>query len=441
MSKQILLPSEIASRRSAKFPRGETMTIDEVAEVVGPEFKEMNENPPPEVVKVMEEMQKKGGSAVSAMAKKILDAMHALKGRSFGDNELWVMVGDGKSRHSREYLIAIEGLLDHDMIRFDEDDNFILGPGSSGPWLGKIKSAGADLLPSERVALGNKKARYVVSPGQIISRAVMNGLLSPEEAKTREVRESAQNEAERLAESWPEGEGFGSSDMTYTVQNMLNNAGLKADFVGGGRLQRLDKVASQKLKARFHEGPKGEKEFQAWMKKQPKETQEDWAKYTEENKDKFKTAYLEPSQGEAVKHFLSHILAALRAQYLSYQTSHWQSKGPTYYGNHLLFQRLYGSVQIEIDAVGEKLVGYTGIDSVNLPAQIELIEAYCSRWCQIECLHERGLQSEKDMQKLFKATYDNLKAQGSLPLGLDDFLMATASAHETNAYLLQQVLA
>ena len=295
MLKQILLPSEIASRRTAKFPRGETMTIVEVADVVGPEFKEMNENPPPEVVKVMRDIQKKGGA-----------------------------------RGPRQ--VGVPALL-------------------------------ADLLPSERVALENKKARYV------------------------------------------------------------------------------DQVASQKLKARFHEGPKGAKEFQAWKKKQPKEVQDDWDKYNEENKDKFKTAYLEPAQGEVVKHFLSHILAALRAQYLMYQTSHWQSKGPAYYGNHLLFQRLYESVQEEIDAVAEKLVGYSGIDCVDLPAQIELIEAYCSRWCRIECLHERGLQSEKDMQKLFQVSYATLKAQGSLPLGLDDLLMATANAHETNEYLLQQVLA
>lgn len=43
----------------AKFPRGESMTVDEVAEVVGPEFKEMNENPPESVKKVQEEMKKK----------------------------------------------------------------------------------------------------------------------------------------------------------------------------------------------------------------------------------------------------------------------------------------------------------------------------------------------------------------------------------------------
>lgn len=154
-----------------------------------------------------------------------------------------------------------------------------------------------------------------------------------------------------------------------------------------------------------------------------------------------KKAYLDLGQREAAKHFLTHILAALRAQYLMYQTCHWQTKGPEYYGNHLLFQRLYESVEGEIDSVAEKLVGYTGVTSVELPSQMALIQKYCSRWCQVENLHERSLLSERDMQKLFKATYDALKAKGSLPLGLDDFLMATANAHETNTYLLQQVLA
>jgi len=45
--------------RTAKFPAGKSMTVDEVADVVGPEFKEMNEDPPASVVKVREEMGKK----------------------------------------------------------------------------------------------------------------------------------------------------------------------------------------------------------------------------------------------------------------------------------------------------------------------------------------------------------------------------------------------
>lgn len=43
---------------TAKFPAGKSMTVDEVAKVVGPEFKEMNENPPESVKKVMDEMKK-----------------------------------------------------------------------------------------------------------------------------------------------------------------------------------------------------------------------------------------------------------------------------------------------------------------------------------------------------------------------------------------------
>ena len=42
--------------KEAKFERGKSMTLDEVAAVVGPEFKEMNENPPESVVNLREEM-------------------------------------------------------------------------------------------------------------------------------------------------------------------------------------------------------------------------------------------------------------------------------------------------------------------------------------------------------------------------------------------------
>ena len=57
--------SRMASEdRTAKFPKGVEMTVDEVAKVVGPEFKEMNENPPDSVVSLREEMT--GGKEASA---------------------------------------------------------------------------------------------------------------------------------------------------------------------------------------------------------------------------------------------------------------------------------------------------------------------------------------------------------------------------------------
>jgi len=58
----------------AKFPRGEKMTVDEVAAVVGPEFKEMNENPPESVVRVREQMQN-GGKVAGRITVRDLQAI------------------------------------------------------------------------------------------------------------------------------------------------------------------------------------------------------------------------------------------------------------------------------------------------------------------------------------------------------------------------------
>ena len=81
---------------------------------------------------------------------------------------------------------------------------------------------------------------WVVRPEDIIRRAVFCGLLSPEESRTEKVRNAAQSEAEYLAESWPEEEGFGSSDMTPVMEAMLRSAGFKTEY----RDHRLCRVAA-----------------------------------------------------------------------------------------------------------------------------------------------------------------------------------------------------
>jgi DNA-binding ferritin-like protein len=155
-----------------------------------------------------------------------------------------------------------------------------------------------------------------------------------------------------------------------------------------------------------------------------------------------KQAYMEasPAQREVVRRLLGNVLGLLRAQRLSYQTSHWQTCGVPYYGNHLLFQRLYESVDEEFDTLAEKMVGYLGIHAVDLKPQLLVIATYGAQWDAIDCHHRRGLQSEKDCQAAIKAAYEGIKAANAMTLGLDDYLMATANSHETNSYLLQQVL-
>lgn len=151
-------------------------------------------------------------------------------------------------------------------------------------------------------------------------------------------------------------------------------------------------------------------------------------------------AQIELAQKGAAIEMLQWLLACMRAQYWSYQQSHWQVKGQQFYGDHLLFQRLYESVQEQTDVLAEKMVGMYGpeaVDGLDLGAKFEV---FIKRWSQADCLHRRGLLSEQDIQGIIKRVYEYLKSVGELSLGMDDFLMATASEHETNQYLLRQIL-
>ena len=134
------------------------------------------------------------------------------------------------------------------------------------------------------------------------------------------------------------------------------------------------------------------------------------------------------------------LLACLRAQYWSYQQSHWQVLGDAAYGNHLLFQRLYESVIPQVDTLAEKMVGTYGPRSVDNDQLEGKFQAWLKRWNTAECLHKRGLKSEAEFQFVCKKVYNELKDHNELSLGMDDFLMATANDHETNQYLLRQVL-
>jgi hypothetical protein len=111
-------------------------------------------------------------------------------------------------------------------------------------------------LAESKVANASKRALrgWVISPDQLLHRALMNGLLTVAQAHTRALQRAAQSVAEDLRETWPEGEGFGSSDGTYAVKQMLEEAGFKMAFVGG----RLSVVQPPMHLAAKEKDPKNE---------------------------------------------------------------------------------------------------------------------------------------------------------------------------------------
>lgn len=135
---------------------------------------------------------------------------------------------------------------------------------------------------------------------------------------------------------------------------------------------------------------------------------------------------------------MQDLLGMMHAMFWNYNTSHWQTKGNNYYGNHLLFKRLYETMDDEFDVLAEKMVGYFGVKAVNQPEIIKRSQRWIKRWSKIEDHIDRGVTTEKEFQQALKQIYKTLKEGDDLTLGLDDYLMATANTHETHLYLLTQ---
>lgn len=142
-----------------------------------------------------------------------------------------------------------------------------------------------------------------------------------------------------------------------------------------------------------------------------------------------------------VQQWLGDLLALLRAQHWIYWSSHWEIWGDDFYGNHLLFERMYsGDLTTEIDTLAEKMVCYFGAEAVNPIKQFTRTAQFIAVWGRIDCPMQRALRMESDCQKALQLAYDAIKESGEMTLGLDDFIMATANRHETALYLFRQKL-
>ena len=137
---------------------------------------------------------------------------------------------------------------------------------------------------------------------------------------------------------------------------------------------------------------------------------------------------------------MTDMLSVLLGQFLMYYQFHWRTDGVPFYGDHLLFDRLYSSIQSEIDALAEKIIGYNGANAINMVELNRMATDKIAKWMSSGSdFRVIALASETDMQKVFRESYDSLKAmQNGMTLGLDDFIMATANSHDTHGYLLQQ---
>lgn len=141
---------------------------------------------------------------------------------------------------------------------------------------------------------------------------------------------------------------------------------------------------------------------------------------------------------------LSVLLVHLRFLALVHQTHHWTAKGDPFYGDHLLFERLYNGLLEDIDALAEKAVGLGGNDNVNLPLQIMQLNVMAQSYGmattipQASDLAKRSLLAEVAFLRCAAHCSLSLKETGLMTRGLDNLLAGIEDKHEGHVYLLKQ---
>jgi DNA-binding ferritin-like protein len=137
---------------------------------------------------------------------------------------------------------------------------------------------------------------------------------------------------------------------------------------------------------------------------------------------------------------LSVLLSATQALSQLHQSHHWQANGDTFYGDHLLFERLYSDTSAEIDKIAEKLVGLATPEMVNalaISTQSNLIMKQLFNSNELESF-KASLEAEKLYISMIQAISLSLDSQNKLTYGLDNMLSDMSDKHEEHVYLLNQ---
>lgn len=156
-------------------------------------------------------------------------------------------------------------------------------------------------------------------------------------------------------------------------------------------------------------------------------------------------ALLGQQQVPASEKGLPWILAYLRSLAHVHQTHHWQTRGTSFYADHLLFERLYNESLEFIDQVAERLVGLTKPSAVNAHQQIDWMHQIVKVICGNDAggdspdqMVQHSLMGEVIFLGYLANILEDLEETGQVSPGTRNLLEGVADKHEAFVYLLKQ---
>ena len=134
-------------------------------------------------------------------------------------------------------------------------------------------------------------------------------------------------------------------------------------------------------------------------------------------------------------------VASLKAIVQIHQHNHWTTKGENFYGDHLLFSKIYDSAIEDLDLAAEKFIGVFSVECLDYDNQFSLLNKILSKYSALS--HDpvkMSITIEKDFLKMSQSARKCFESENKLTLGLDDMLASIASSREEAVYLLKQRL-
>lgn len=146
---------------------------------------------------------------------------------------------------------------------------------------------------------------------------------------------------------------------------------------------------------------------------------------------------------EAASKIFGSLLACTRALSMVAQSFHWRTKGNNYYGDHLLFERIYDDIYGMIDGIAERGIGISGNDLLaepNLQAHMimEKVGQHCPEDAKEEDFPQLLLDYTEHHLEMINDYLEKLKEANAWTDGIEDMFQGIASKHEEHAYLLKR---
>jgi DNA-binding ferritin-like protein len=139
---------------------------------------------------------------------------------------------------------------------------------------------------------------------------------------------------------------------------------------------------------------------------------------------------------------MSTILSFLEALEEMYEHMHWHSSGNNYYGDHLLYERLYDEIEEEIDSVAEKAIGIFGPDSIgpnkNTAMTANIVSNLISDTDTADKFPILSIKAEEKFISIVSDALTSMEKDNELTDGIDNLLQGVVDLHESHLYLLKQ---